>query len=283
MIDWLLALPPFLFGLDLHIVDNLVRLVHVPIVKAAEDVFTWSIDCSSEQEVWEEQLVALVVQFVVTVRGHGPVPLRGHLLQSVSFKTRKVLIEVAQRLSSDIVDTHLTADHIEDHPRDQLNPNGEVINASTALAHPRPHVKPRGQWHRVHNHLAVNKKYFFAIDKNIARIGRLSSIALWVSYHSCCCHDLSFSIFFTKFQQCHKVTKCVIVIVFSFLLQLIKVVWWEWFKEAMCFVSCISSNAGSHQFLNSGQVSFVWHWIKDAVKRHNSIFGLAGGGMKRVE
>merc|ERR1711974_366002 len=63
---------------DLHVVDNLVWLVHVPVVKAAKDVFTRSIDCSSQQKVGEKQLVAFVVQFIISIRRHGPVPLGGH-------------------------------------------------------------------------------------------------------------------------------------------------------------------------------------------------------------
>merc|ERR1712108_14768 len=142
---------------DLHVVDNLVWLVHAPVVKAAKDVFTRSIDCSSQQKVGEKQLVAFVVQFIISIRRHGPVPLGGHFFQVVPGESGEILVEVAQRLSSDIVHAHLATDHIEDHPGDKLNPDGEVINTSTALAHPGPHVKPGGEGDGVNDHLAGGK------------------------------------------------------------------------------------------------------------------------------
>jgi len=146
---------------DLHVVDNLVWLVHVPVVKAAKDVLTRSIDCSSQQKVGEKQLVAFVVQFIISIRRHGPVPLGGHFFQVVPGESGEILVEVAQRLSSDVVHPHLATDHIEDHPGDKLNPDGEVINTSAALAHPGPHVKPRGEGDGVDDHFAENNTSAF--------------------------------------------------------------------------------------------------------------------------
>jgi len=36
---------------NLHVVDNLVRLVHVPVVETAKDVLARSINCSAKEEV----------------------------------------------------------------------------------------------------------------------------------------------------------------------------------------------------------------------------------------
>merc|ERR1711974_2816 len=108
-------------------------------------------------ESWRKAAVAFVVQFIISIRRHGPVPLGGHFFQVVPGESGEILVEVAQRLSSDIVHAHLATDHIEDHPGDKLNPDGEVINTSAALAHPGPHVKPGGEGDGVNDHLAGGK------------------------------------------------------------------------------------------------------------------------------
>merc|ERR1711962_780453 len=49
-------------------VNNLVWFVHIPVIEATKHVLPWSIYCSSQEEIREEQFVAFVVQVVVTIR-----------------------------------------------------------------------------------------------------------------------------------------------------------------------------------------------------------------------
>merc|ERR1712203_1001467 len=84
------------WAIVLCIVVNLVLLRHVAVVKAAKDVFSWSIDCATEEEVGEKKLVAAVVQLVVSVRSHGSESFSCNFVKGVPGQSGEVLIEVPE-------------------------------------------------------------------------------------------------------------------------------------------------------------------------------------------
>ena len=81
-------------------------------------------------------------------------------------------------------------------PGDKLNPDGEVINASAALqkmwgrsekdnlAHPGPHVKPRGEGDGVDDHLAVRQHISFLATQPSITIPTTNITKDW--RHHCC-------------------------------------------------------------------------------------------------
>ena len=136
----------FLFS---HGCYNLVLLSGVSVVKNSEQIFPGAIDCLAQQEVGEEKLVALVVKLVVSIlissmsimiiitvkETHGsgsPESLFSGPLQHLVLEAGKLLVEMLEGILADVVHALPSHDNVEEHLRQQLNPDGEVVHASSS-------------------------------------------------------------------------------------------------------------------------------------------------------
>ena len=112
-----------LLAIVFQVVQDLVPLVHVPVVKDAKDVLSRPVDGAAEQEIGEAKVEVLQRQPVVPAlhekdensnsrihcptvataayRGHGPVSLPGDLLQVLLLDADKVAVEVAVLVHAD--------------------------------------------------------------------------------------------------------------------------------------------------------------------------------------